>query len=97
MKKTAAHSTTNNLSHVPESLGSLHIGREFLDTTWRIAVPVILFAAIGIFADKHLGTKPWLTLLGVLIGFTLACLLVRRQLLASEAEDEAESKKEAKQ
>lgn len=58
----------------------LRIVRELADTTWRIAVPVLLFAGVGIFADRNWGSKPWLTLLGTAIGFVCAALLVKRQL-----------------
>jgi len=58
----------------------LRIGRELADTTWRISVPVVLFAGIGIFADRSAGTRPWLTLAGMLIGFVAAGILVRQQL-----------------
>jgi F0F1-type ATP synthase assembly protein I len=54
----------------------------FLDTTWRIATPVILFTVLGIIADRKLGSKPWITLLCVVIGFVFAVLLVKRQLAA---------------
>lgn len=60
----------------------------FLDTTWRMATPVILFAVLGILADRRFGSKPWLTLLSVIIGFVGAVLLVKRQLEAvQKAED----------
>lgn len=88
MKKTAAHPTTTNLhSDAIPSLDGLSIGRELLDTTWRIAVPVLLFAGVGIVADRHFGTKPWVTLSGVVVGFVFATLLVKQQLGASEARD----------
>src|ERR1700754_2711043 len=58
----------------------LRVGRELADTTWRISVPVLLFAGAGIVADRSWGSKPWLTLLGTLIGFGCAALLVKRQL-----------------
>jgi F0F1-type ATP synthase assembly protein I len=54
----------------------------FLDTTWRIATPVILFTVLGIIADRKFGSKPWITLLCVVIGFVFAVLLVKRQLAA---------------
>lgn len=60
----------------------LHVGRELVDTTWRITVPVLLFAVAGLFADKALGSKPWLTLLGVMVGFLLAAQLIKRQILS---------------
>jgi Putative F0F1-ATPase subunit Ca2+/Mg2+ transporter len=52
----------------------------FLDTTWRMATPIVLFTILGIAADRHFATKPWLTLLCLVMGFWLAILLVKRQL-----------------
>lgn len=80
MKKAAAHPTTKTPNDPAPAGGSLHIGREFLDTTWRIAVPVVGMTLLGILGDKRLGSKPWLTLLGSLIGFVCAGLLIRRQI-----------------
>jgi hypothetical protein len=68
----------------PSSLGQLRIGQALLATTWRIAVPVVLFTGLGIFLDLHLGTKPWLTLLGVAIGFVLAGVMIARLLKETE-------------
>jgi F0F1-type ATP synthase assembly protein I len=80
MKKAAAQPTTKSPSGTSDhfSLGSLAF--DFLDTSWRIAVPVVLFASIGIFADIKLGSKPWLTLLGTIIGFVFAGVLLKEQL-----------------
>jgi F0F1-type ATP synthase assembly protein I len=80
MKKAAAHTTTNNADD--DAFGITTIALDFLDTTWRIAVPVVLFAGIGIFVDIKVHTKPWLTLLGVIIGFVFAGLLLKQQLSA---------------
>ncbi len=64
------------------------IALTFLDTTWRIATPVVLFTALGIFLDLKFGTKPWITLPSVIIGFVFAVLLVKRQLEAVQKEEE---------
>ncbi len=58
----------------------LHVGRELFDTTWRMTIPVVLFAGLGIIADRSAGSKPWLTLLGVVVGFGFAALLIKQQL-----------------
>lgn len=50
------------------------------DTTWRMFVPTIGLAVVGIYADKALGTKPWMSIVGVILGATIAGLLVARQL-----------------
>ncbi|HSX29013.1 MAG TPA: AtpZ/AtpI family protein [Candidatus Saccharimonadales bacterium] len=86
MTSKAAAKTTRATSGEP-TFGSVVIVHTFLDTTWRIAVPVVLFTLLGIAADRTFGTKPWLTLPSVVIGFVFAVLLVKRQLDAVAAED----------
>jgi len=81
MKQAAANPTTKTPSGDPQ-LGVGSVALTFLDTTWRIATPVILFTVLGIVGDRHFGSKPWLTLLSVLIGFLFAALLVKRQIQA---------------
>lgn len=79
MKKAAAHTTTKSPSgHDGFTAGDIAL--QFLDTTWRIAVPVTIFASLGILADRRFGSKPWLTLLGMVIGFAVAGWLIKRQL-----------------
>jgi F0F1-type ATP synthase assembly protein I len=86
MTKKAAVTTTNSASGNDRfSLGALAI--DFLDTAWRIAIPVLIFAGIGIFVDVNAETKPWFTLLGTIVGFVFAGLLVKKQLEAAEQED----------
>jgi F0F1-type ATP synthase assembly protein I len=87
MKQAAATTTTNTSGGKAQFTAGI-IGLTFLDTTWRIVTPVILFTVLGIVADRSLGTKPWLTILvAVPIGFVFAVLLVKRQLEAVEAAD----------
>ncbi len=50
------------------------------DTTWRMFIPTIGLTFLGWLSDKHWGTKPWLLLTGVIIGGSIAAVLVRRQL-----------------
>jgi F0F1-type ATP synthase assembly protein I len=88
MKQAAAHTTTDSVSgKAPFTAGI--IGLTFLDTTWRIVTPVLLFTILGIVADRTLGTKPWLTIVvAVPVGFVFAVLLVKRQLAAVEKAEE---------
>lgn len=53
---------------------------ELADTTWRMAVPVLIFAGLGLFIDKKIDSAPWLTLLGMIIGFIFAAYLVKQQI-----------------
>ena len=50
------------------------------DTTWRMFVPTIGLTVAGVYADKALGTKPWLTTIGIVLGVIIAGLLVKRLL-----------------
>lgn len=70
-------------THSPSGKNNFTVGRlalDFADTAWRIAVPVIIFASAGLYADKQLGSAPWLTLLGMVFGFVIAGVLVKKQL-----------------
>jgi F0F1-type ATP synthase assembly protein I len=89
MKKAAADPTTKSRHGASQadqfSVGTL--GLDLLDTTWRIAVPVLICTALGIFADLQFDTKPWLTLVAVVVGFVVAGLLIKKLITAIEKED----------
>lgn len=87
MKKAAAHPTTST-AHGKAGFGLGTIALDLLDTTWRIAAPVLLFASFGIFIDIKAHTKPWATLLGLVIGFVFAALLLKKQLAAVEKREQ---------
>jgi len=53
------------------------------DTTWRMFVPIIGIALLGIWADHTFATKPWMTIIGIIIGVAIATVLVRQQLQLS--------------
>lgn len=60
---------------------SATFGLTMLDTTWRIFVPVVLFVAVGLWIDLTTsGTRPWLTLSGLVLGLLVAATLVTRQI-----------------
>lgn len=89
MKKTAAgkevvHTATSDTEMGSASVPKLHVGREIADTTWRMTVPVVIFVFLGIFLDLRLGTKPWITFLGVIVGFYFAVVLIKKQLERSK-------------
>lgn len=53
---------------------------DLVDTAWRVAIPVIIFAGLGLLADKNWSTGPLFTLLGTVLGLIFAGLLVSKQL-----------------
>lgn len=90
MKQAAAHTTTKSANgNTPLILSTL--GKDLIDTAWRIAVPVILAAVIGIIMDKNFGTAPWLTLSLTIGGFFIAGLLIKKQLAALEQREDKKS------
>ena len=50
------------------------------DTTWRAFIPTVGLTILGLVLDKLLGTKPWLMILGIIVGTALAVWLVRQQM-----------------
>ena len=85
MSKAAAqpaqhHATTKSPATAASSRAQLRVGRELLDTTWRMTIPVVLCASLGIVLDRSLQTSPFLTIVGMIIGFGAAALLVKRQI-----------------
>lgn len=87
MKQAAVHPTTKSpRGNSTTALGT--IGKDLADTAWRIAVPVIVLAIIGLILDKNLKTAPWLTLALTAVGFFVAGLLVKKQLAAVEARED---------
>jgi hypothetical protein len=58
--------------------------RSIGDTTWRMFTPPVLLVPVGIWADLKWQTKPWLTVLSLVVGFSTSILLVRQQLRGSQ-------------
>ena len=54
------------------------------DVTWRMFLAPALFVSIGLYADIHWRTKPWLTILGCVLGLGVSIILVRAQLRGSQ-------------
>jgi hypothetical protein len=77
-------SSTRRTGDDIESRGESHVVPGLLatlaDTTWRMFTTVILCTGVGIWLDLRLGTKPWITFGGVILGFVFAILLIRAQL-----------------
>jgi F0F1-type ATP synthase assembly protein I len=53
-----------------------------LDTTWRMAIPILSGFILGLVADKTWGTTPWIMILGLILGIGLSALLITKQLKA---------------
>ncbi len=56
------------------------IALQLLDTTWRVALPILLLSFIGAKLDKHYGTMPRYTLIGFFVSLALSTTLVYKQI-----------------
>jgi len=53
---------------------------DMADVTWRMFVGPAVLVPAGLWADLKYDTKPWLTVLGLVLGLCASVLLVRSQL-----------------
>lgn len=74
------NSGTDNVPHAPGDSGALALIVGMADTTWRMFVPTLPLIILGDHFDKQFGTKPWLMLLGAVVGGLIATWLIRLQL-----------------
>lgn len=49
------------------------------DTTWRMFVPTLGGALLGLWIDSMAGTEPWYAVGGLAVGIVVTTLLVRQQ------------------
>lgn len=49
------------------------------DTTWRMFIPIIGLTVGGVWVDRTYGTKPFVTIIGIIVGTAIAAYLVRLQ------------------
>jgi F0F1-type ATP synthase assembly protein I len=89
MKKTAAHSAASAHRANAATTIEFSLGNEVANIVWRVLLPVVALVALGAVCDKAFGTKPWLTLIGAVVGFMTAVMLVRRRVGNPEAADKA--------
>ncbi len=47
---------------------------------WQIAIPLVVFALIGRYADKYFDTSPWLLVAGVVLAAFSSSYLVYRKV-----------------
>lgn len=73
-------STKEDVSEVPSPATVLFLFGTIADTTWRMFVPIVGLAILGVWLDNTIHTKPWLTMIGIIIGMVAASILIIRQI-----------------
>jgi putative F0F1-ATPase subunit (Ca2+/Mg2+ transporter) len=56
----------------------------YMGLGWVLAVSVGLGTVGGLYADRRFGTKPWMTLIGLIAGMAVGFVNVLRSLLGPE-------------
>lgn len=81
MSKAAAKKTTTRRESgdKPQTSG-IFIALQFLDTGWRVALPILVISYIGIQLDKSHGTTPLYSVGGLLFSIVVSAFLVYRQI-----------------
>lgn len=78
MKRDERPASTTGAPHAGSGAGG--VLASLADTTWRVAVPTVLFSGLGIALDNTLDTMPLCTLIGLVIGLVAAGALVWQQI-----------------
>jgi ATP synthase protein I len=65
-------------------------GYRYVSLGLTFAGGILLFMAAGYALDRWIGTLPWLTLVGTIVGAVLSFLAVYRRLMADEAKAKQE-------
>ena len=76
---TRESKTTKSVNTDPYKL-DWSIALQLLDTTWRVAVPILLLTFLGHKLDLGLGTNPLFIIIGLFLSLTIAILLIYRQI-----------------
>lgn len=63
----------------PSTDNQLLIVGTFLDTTWRMFVPILVTTLLGYLADKQFASRPVGVLIGLGLGIVISVLLVWQQ------------------
>lgn len=78
MKRDNSAASSSDVSK-PDSGKAIWLS--LIDTTWRMFVPIMLFAGLGWLLDTKLDTEPVMYVVGAFVGLFFAVILVRRQIV----------------
>lgn len=72
--------TSDDSSSGPNLGTAMILLKTVADTTWRLFVPTVGLTALGVTIDNVFDTKPWLSVVCVVVGAALSFMLVLQQL-----------------
>jgi len=80
MGKADKHMPTLIEGDKKSSFNGYLITLQFLDTSWRVALPIIVFSLIGHKIDQQQNSGPLFLMLGFFVSLPIMVLLIYRQL-----------------
>ena len=84
MKKVAKKTTKVrggvNLARGIDSPSGKMIDLQLLDTSWRVALPIMVLSYVGIRIDRQNDTTPLYSLIGFFLSLIMATVLVYQQI-----------------
>lgn len=84
--KKVANTTTKERSGKAQvktdisSPDSRTVALQFLDTAWRVALPILVITYIGVKLDRQNDTMPLYSLIGFFLSLIMATILVYQQI-----------------
>lgn len=72
------------------SEGILRAAAPYLTLGIQIAAGVVMFLFIGKYADERFGTKPWLMVAGIVVGFAGGMIHFFREVMTMSKKEEDE-------
>lgn len=79
-KKHAKRGTAKTSSKTELPFGNLEIAGLFLDTSWRVAIPILALTLTGHWLDTKHQTTPIFVVIGLLLSIALSSYLIYIQL-----------------
>lgn len=79
-KKNPSASTKTPLPLGKGELPNFNAWQLAWELGYTIAIPIVVFALVGRYADKALGTSPWMLLAGIVISIIISSALVYRKV-----------------
>ena len=80
MKRAAAKTTTKEEQKLSSSVSGMTVAVQLLDTSWRVALPIVILSWLGIHLDHHYHHKILFTVTGICLSLIFATILVYKQI-----------------
>lgn len=82
--KQAADTSTTKRGQQPQTKDSpikgMVVAMQLLDTSWRVALPILVLSIAGVRLDRHYGSSPLFMVSGLIVALAISTILVYKQI-----------------